>query len=71
MTEIISISDDQNEVKTDDGKMHMFVEKERNIEIDIFCSLYTYQLSYCHIFCLRFFRNDGKDGNFQLKPEAK
>ena len=63
---IIEESEDQNTVKTDDGKEHNFVEDiEANCLIDD-CSLYEYG-SNCTYLCCCGMRKDGKEGCFQLK----
>lgn len=75
MNKIIEVSDDQNTVKTDDGKEHRFVEAydfECHFENSL-CSLNDVDVEgiECRNYCTSFNRKDWKDGYFKLKGEIK
>lgn len=63
---IIEVSNDQNTVKTDDGKEHEFVESDKQFICKTKCSLQEYDFT-CLDYCTHKGRNDNKRGYFQLK----
>jgi len=59
----MKISEDQNEITTDDGIVHVFVET-RGI-----CCIYCSVGCYNDVPCYEDGRKDNKDGYFKLKTE--
>lgn len=63
---IIEVSEDQNTVKTDDGKEHNFViSKDPQCQL-LNCSLYKSR-QFCVDLCYKIIRKDKKNGYFKLK----
>ena len=66
---IIEVSKDQNEIKTDDGKTHIFVETDDFICLLQYtiCSLKEVSPKECRKYCVSALRKDKKDGYFKIK----
>jgi len=65
---IIEISDDQNTVKTDEGKEHEFVKRKLVVCSEVNCSLLELEYSFnCTYLCCKSDRKDHKSGYFKLK----
>jgi len=64
---IIEISCDQNNIKTDDGKEHIFVESNINSCSKSNCSLSYLNIVNCLELCTFKYRKDRKSGYFKIK----